>query len=557
MPDSSAEVPFALYHAGDAYSTAQKIMGRQSAGKAFLKGLARRYPQARVSALGPAREGAAALQSQLRADGHQGSLDYSVLPDLGVAQQLGTLYFPAPPTRELAHLRQRVGPRSFSIMGVTHTLSSKNASDQIADLLLPPFEPWDALICTSQAALRFAQGLHDEVREYFIQALGASRFVQPHLQVIPLGVDAPSFARTPEQIQQARAALGLAADEVCFFFAGRLSFHAKANPLPLYAALEQVATEAPPGSAPRPRLVCLEAGVHPNPHIQSAFQAAQKALAPHVRFISVDGRNEGAYRHAWQAADVFASLSDNIQETFGLTPVEAMAAGLPVLISDWNGYQDTVRHGVDGLRVPTINPPAGAGDLLALRHVLDVDNYDMYIGRTSLATVVEPPVLADSVRQLALSPELRARMGEQGRRRAHSEFDWPVVLERYAALSQALSALRQQAAQGGQHTAWPQRADPFARFAHFASATLQGRWQVQLGPDAVRRFDILAGLSAANYGFDPVLLPKPMVQALLQALATGGPHTVDSLLQQQGGASEVRVRALMWLWKFDVIRLLP
>ncbi len=550
-------MPFALYHAGDAYSTTHKIMGRQSAGKAFLRGLARRYPQSRIGALGPGREGAAALQAQLRADGHLGSVDYDVLPDLGVAQRLGTLYFPAPPTRELAHLRQRVGPRSFSIMGVTHTLSSKSAADQIGELLLPPFEAWDALICTSEAALRFTQALHAEVREYFAQAVGASRFVQPHLQVIPLGVDAPSFARTPEQMQQARAVLGLGADEVCFFFAGRLSFHAKANPLPLYAALEQVAAELPPGAAGPPRLVCLEAGVHPNEHVQNAFKAAQKAVAPHVRFISVDGRNEAAYRHAWQAADIFASLSDNIQETFGLTPVEAMAAGLPVLISDWNGYQDTVRHGVDGLRVPTINPPAGAGDLLGLRHVLGVDTYDMYIGRASLATVVEPPVLVDFVRRLALSPELRVRMGEEGRRRAFSEFDWPVVLERYAELSRALSSLRQHAPQNVGLTTWPQRADPFARFAHFASATLQGRWQVQLAPEAARRFEVLAELSVANYGFDAALLPKPLLQGLLKALATGGAHTVDTLLQQQGGASELRVRALMWLWKFDVIRLKP
>jgi len=30
---------FAIYYAGDAYSTAQKIMGRQSAGKAFMRGV--------------------------------------------------------------------------------------------------------------------------------------------------------------------------------------------------------------------------------------------------------------------------------------------------------------------------------------------------------------------------------------------------------------------------------------------------------------------------------------------------------------------------------------
>ena len=47
------------------------------------------------------------------------------------------------------------------------------------------------------------------------------------------------------------------------------------------------------------------------------------------------------------------SLVDNTQETFGLAVAEAMAAGLPVVASNWNGYRDLVRHGVDGYLVPS------------------------------------------------------------------------------------------------------------------------------------------------------------------------------------------------------------
>jgi glycogen synthase len=54
-------------------------------------------------------------------------------------------------------------------------------------------------------------------------------------------------------------------------------------------------------------------------------------------------------------------MSDNIQETFGLTPLEAMAAGLPVIVGDWDGYKDTVRDGVDGFRIPSLMPPAPLG----------------------------------------------------------------------------------------------------------------------------------------------------------------------------------------------------
>ena len=61
-------------------------------------------------------------------------------------------------------------------------------------------------------------------------------------------------------------------------------------------------------------------------------------------------------RCCWASADLFLSLVDNPQETFGLAPVEAMAAGIPV-IGDWDGYRFTVSDGVEGFRIPTLAPP--------------------------------------------------------------------------------------------------------------------------------------------------------------------------------------------------------
>ena len=62
--------------------------------------------------------------------------------------------------------------------------------------------------------------------------------------------------------------------------------------------------------------------------------------------------SEELKRQALSAADVALSLVDNTQ-AFGLAIAEAMAAGLPVIASNWNGYRDLVRHGVDGYLVPS------------------------------------------------------------------------------------------------------------------------------------------------------------------------------------------------------------
>ena len=523
-------------------------MGRQSAGKAFMRGMARTWPKAELHGLGQGTETAKAMYRQLAGDGFDGQLKWIEVPNWAALGDLGTLYYPSPAAKDFAYSRNAFNPGAFSVMGVTFTLSSNGAMDQVADLVLPPFKPWDAMICISQAALDFTTRLHNEMKAWLTAQTGATRFNTPQLPVIALGIDCPSFTPQAGLRETARAALQLQAHEVAFLFSGRLSFHAKANPVPMYQALEQAAQHA--------SVVCIEAGVFPNDAIRAGFFAAQKALAPSVRFIWVDGQDELLYRQAWQGADAFVSLSDNIQETFGLTPVEAMAAGLPVVVSDWNGYKDTVRDGIDGFRVPTILPPAGMGGDLAMRHALGLDTYDFYIGRASLATVVEPTALAQACTALATQPELRARMGAAGLARATRDFDWPVILQRYAQLADELTKIRLAAGPQSPEP-WVQRADPFARFGHFPSHTLAGNALVLAQPSAQARLADLLSLAMANYAFEARLLPRETIVALLSVLDKSGRQTVNELLMAAGVATPVGVRCLMWLWKFDLVQVVP
>ncbi|MCA3716982.1 MAG: glycosyltransferase family 4 protein [Brevundimonas sp.] len=544
---------FALYYAGDAYSTAAKIMGRQSAGKALMKGVARRWPDGEIHGFGPNRAAGKTMAQQLKRDGHEGLVRWRPVPGDAVLEQVGAVYYPAPVTQDLAHIRNTRGPTAYSLFGVTHTLSSEAGMDSLSKLVLAPFQAWDGLICTSSVALSVAHRLQAEMREWQIEHVGATRFNTPSMKIIPLGVDAPACARTPAQIEEARTALGIKADEVAFLFAGRLIFHAKANPAVYYRAVEAAqARVAHP-------IVCIEAGVFPNDSVADGYRRARADLAPSIRFIEVDGADSVAYDRAWKAADVFTSLSDNIQETFGLTPVEAMAAGLPNLVSDWNGYKDTVRDGIDGLRIPTLapGPRSGAGSDLAQRHATGADNYDFFIGRASMATVVAFEPLVERIVELASNPDLRRRMGEAGRARAVAEFDWPVILDRYCDFAAELGELRRAAATLRKRPAipFPIRPDPFVLFQSYPTHHVGDDWKIEAVPLDDRGLDRFLGLHMARYVIDDQVLPEATLRAVHSEAAKGG-QTVGSLLNGVG-RTPASWKALMWLMKLDIVRAAP
>ena len=247
-----------------------------------------------------------------------------------------------------------------------------------------------------------------------------------------------------------------------------------------------------------------------------------------------------------------------------------MAAGLAVVVSDWNGYKDTVRHEVDGLRVPTVLPPPLAGEDLTTRLALYADDYDMHVGRTSLSTVVDPQALAQALSVLMAEPALRERLAASAQARARQDYDWSVVLPRYEALALELNAMRMAAARTNTHPAlgqetmppmqplhWPARKGPFERFAHFASHTLGGDWRVEPGPDAAQRLVQMQALVMANYADAVETGASQHRAALLQCCSEQPGITVNKLLMAAEASHPQGVRSLMWLWKFDLIRVRP
>ena len=533
---------FAFSVEGDAYSTAKKIMGRQAAGEGFLRGLGQTWPKAKLHGVATGRFNRDHTLQTLADGGFTGEVKLSGAPGFYGACATGALYYPTIPNAELARLRNRVSPGAFSLFGVTHTLSTDRAVDAISAMAMIPFQPWDALICTSDVARDVVTDILEQRCDELRSALGATRLPMIQTPIIPLGVDCKKFARSPNGIAAARARLGLAPDEVAFLFAGRLAFHAKANPAEMYHGLQSVSGDA--------KVVCIEAGLFPNDGIKDAYLKAQQALAPDVRFIYAPGDDPKAYADAWLAADVFVSLSDNVQETFGLTPVEAMAAGLPVVATDWNGYRSNVRHGIDGFLIPTTAAPTQAGDDLDIAVQLEAMTYDRLIGLLSVSVAIDRRLLTAALTALATNAALRDRMG------AEATFAWPKVLARYDALGRELSAMRAAAGKLPPQP-WPERCNPLKRFRTFPSRVRSDADLVVAAPDATRQLQQAAGLDIANFALREPYLPPQMPAVLLNTLIEmGGEATAKDLLQRSGNGPAGQ-RALSWLCKFGIVEIRP
>lgn len=540
-----------IFYQPDGYqTTGQKLMGRQAAGEGFLRAAAQ-SGAARLLCHTDNATVAHQFSEQLHAHGFTGQSGWVPVDRPAGLNDDGCLYLPGPGLGDSAWRRQTVGERAYSICGITHTTASHLALTAITDLLVTPVRSWDALICTSTAVRDTVRFLLERQADYLRLRLGASRFELPQLPIIPLGVHADDYAFSEEQRASARLGLGVGEEEVVFLFVGRLSFHAKAHPQQMFTALQR---------ASKGRHVRLiQCGWYANTPIEAAFTDAAKVLCPSVTLQHVDGRDTVARAGAWAAADVFISLSDNIQETFGLTPLEAMAAGLPVIVSDWDGYKDTVRDQVDGFRIPSMTPPAPLGADLAQRYENGSDSYDVYCGLASQLTAFDPQALENACARLIGDANLRRQLGQSGQLRARQHYDWAVIYRRYQTLWEELAERRRADPDLYGATlpvARPDRPDPFAAFAGYPTTLLSGEHIVTLLASAA---DLERNRNLALNSFaKSVQLSDADCMAIFDLLRQSGPIPVRMILDSFAAIKRPAVmRGLVWLAKMESVNITP
>lgn len=220
------------------------------------------------------------------------------------------------------------------------------------------------------------------------------------IRVIPCGVDAAEFWPIPKA--QARATLGIPLHERIVLQLGRMVPRKGVD-----TAIRGVAALNQQANPPARLLIVGGESAEPDPVLTPEIGRLQTLVhqlnvADQVTFAGQQPRE--SLKYYYSAADVF--ITTPWYEPFGITPLEAMACGTPVIGSNVGGIKFTVKDGETGY----------------------------------LVTPQQPEQVCDRLAFLYQHPDLLNLMGRQAIRHVAAQFTWPKVTSAIAALMEEVMA---------------------------------------------------------------------------------------------------------------------
>ncbi len=413
-------IPFATDTIRNSFGKPEATWGRDVANHGFLIGLAEAGAGHRITLFVPSQQDIEILNSTLLAEKQT---NITAVAGSGIAGYLeehpvDVLHVTDPNMWLGGHIRNRLSKRDFVITGVTHSLGNQHFLDWMLQNNANGIEPGDCLICTTPTAQTVIESMFAHLRS------NQPEFLTPRTEVIPLGTNLAMF-RAPTRLT--RADLGLPVDDFVILSLARFNPMLKMDLMPLFNLMQMIG-----GQSERTcRLVI--AGSEDDGRYARFLQdkARELGCADSVQFVlsPTDEQKVALF----QLADVFLSLSDNVQETFGLTVIEALASGLPAVVSDWNGYRALVDHDVTGVLVPTKTLPADRDWEAGLSLQPDPTVHLL----CAQMTAVDLSAARDALLRLAADRDTVARMSRAAAAGAE-RYDWKQVLPQYLALWERL-----------------------------------------------------------------------------------------------------------------------
>ncbi len=373
------------------------------------------------------------------------------------------------------------------------------------------------------------------------------------LDVIPLGVDEHIFRQI--DMSESRKVLGFEEDAFIILYFGRISAFDKGDLLPLIKVFHRLIIKNPDKKL---KLIIAGTDYQDKPYYPSIENSVkQYGLDKCVQIIKSFDYSQRAYLYS--AANVFTSPADSLQETFGLTPIEAMACGTPQIVSDWDGYKDTVKHGITGFRVPSywmrcdddislfpymVNQEFGHQSVLS--HLL-----------LSQSVAMDLSLYEHYFQQLIDHPELYKQMSDNSRKIAQEEYSLKRTIRNYVELWDELIDIR-----NVEECDTKNYMEIFSNryceaFCEYPTRFIEVSDRIRISQDGILLMDGKEDIPI-RYEEEKVLNEIKMAKEILHWLPLEGDITIDELLSKCNGKLNEAVckRSIMLLLKHGYVELM-
>lgn len=317
---------------------------------------------------------------------------------------LDVLHYPGPSLYKSMEFK-KINPKPMVTTAITHSLTGSPYMEwMILNLLAEPAET-DVLFCTSTASLRAV----NEMQKMIIERTRKIKIL--HTSLAKIGVETKYFYKKEKSEKE----------PVNLLYFGRFCPYTKVNLVPLIRMLGLINFYS------KKDFTITFAGADNINYISYLKKEVQDASIE-IKFET--NVSEKRKTEIYSEADIFLAPSNNAQETFGITLVEALASGLPIVGYDWSGYRDIVKEGYNGF----LSKTKLSKNVIIRPFKLDYLNQNEF---SNCVTVHEGSFVANVLR-LIRNRNLLKTMSENAFK-SSKRYDWELVIQDFLNSWQNLS----------------------------------------------------------------------------------------------------------------------
>ncbi len=441
----------------------------------------------------------------------------------------------------LVYLRNKYAKNKFPITGLIHSLNGIETNYHGLKMCNAPLLPYDTIICSSKSGQKVVQNIFSSLSKTFSRNNISISF-KGKTTIIPLGIDENFLNKTGKM--ESRKSLSIPENNTVLLHLGRLSPQTKADLYPLIKTFRRLQDNNPT----IPLSLILAGGASTSEKTLISQIICECGIEDSVFLIT--NFDDTTKKLIYGASDIFVSLSDNLQETFGISIIEAMGSQLPVVVSDLNGYSELVSHNETGFKINTLWT-----DTLPTSELADLMNFDTMQLMLSQCMVIDTEQLFDSLNKLIEDNEFQKTIGNNACKVVKNSYLWKSIIKDYEILWEDLFS---QSVKLSEHVECPE--NPFRtnythQFSHYPTHILQSTNICSLTDAGQKAIDTLS-LPLPYTDISPLIDNTLALNILIKTSAKATQVQEIHKTFGQGAVIESINYILLWMAKYGLLHII-